>query len=220
MILEIKNYSKNIKDKKILDNINLTLESGKIYGFYGRNGSGKTMLFRAISTLVYPSSGDILINKKSIIYDDYDLSNIGLLLEDPGFYSHLNGFDNLSILYEINNKKNPEHIRLVLKKVGLDKFEKEKYKEYSLGMKQKLRIAQAFMENQQLVILDEPTNGLDEKSIENIRKIILSLKKEDKLVLLASHNKDDLKLLCDKIYKLDNGKIVGEIKLWKREKNL
>lgn len=213
MILEIKNYSKNIKDKKILDNINLTLESGKIYGFYGRNGSGKTMLFRAISTLVYPSSGDILINKKSIIYDDYDLSNIGLLLEDPGFYSHLNGFDNLSILYEINNKKNPEHIRLVLKKVGLDKFEKEKYKEYSLGMKQKLRIAQAFMENQQLVILDEPTNGLDEKSIENIRKIILSLKKEDKLVLLASHNKDDLKLLCDKIYKLDNGKIVGEIKL-------
>jgi len=213
MILEIKNYNKKIKEKVILDNINLKLKSGNVYGFYGRNGSGKTMLFRAISTLIYPTSGDILIDKKSIIYDDYDLSNIGILLEDPGFYSYLNGFDNLSMLYEINNKKNPEHINSILKMVGLDKYKKKKYKEYSLGMKQKLRIAQALMENQQLIILDEPTNGLDEKSIENIRKIILSLKKENKLILLASHNKEDLKLLCNKIYKLDEGKIVGEIKL-------
>lgn len=213
MILEIKNYNKKIKEKVILDNINLKLKSGNVYGFYGRNGSGKTMLFRAISTLIYPTSGDILIDKKSIIYDDYDLSNIGILLEDPGFYSYLNGFDNLSMLYEINNKKNPEHINSILKMIGLDKYKKKKYKEYSLGMKQKLRIAQALMENQQLIILDEPTNGLDEKSIENIRKIILSLKKENKLILLASHNKEDLKLLCNKIYKLDEGKIVGEIKL-------
>ena len=213
MILEIKNYNKKIKEKVILDNINLKLKSGNVYGFYGRNGSGKTMLFRAISTLIYPTSGDILIDKKSIIYDDYDLSNIGILLEDPGFYSYLNGFDNLSMLYEINNKKNPEHINSILKMVWLDKYKKKKYKEYSLGMKQKLRIAQALMENQQLIILDEPTNGLDEKSIENIRKIILSLKKENKLILLASHNKEDLKLLCNKIYKLDEGKIVGEIKL-------
>ena len=104
MTLEIKDYTKKIKDKLILDNINLKLETGKVYGFYGRNGSGKTMLFRAIATLIYPSSGDILIDNKSIIKDDFDLSNIGLLLEDPGFYSHLNGFDNLSLLYEINNK--------------------------------------------------------------------------------------------------------------------
>lgn len=213
MTLEIKDYTKKIKDKLILDNINLKLETGKVYGFYGRNGSGKTMLFRAIATLIYPSSGDILIDNKSIIKDDFDLSDIGLLLEDPGFYSHLNGFDNLSLLYEINNKKDPNHIRKILKKIGLDNYEKEKYKEYSLGMKQKLRIAQAIMENQKIIILDEPTNGLDETSMENIRNIIISLKDEGKLVLLASHNKDDLKYLCDTIYKIDNGKIIGEIKL-------
>ena len=213
MILEIKNYSKNIKNKVILDNINLKLESGKVYGFYGRNGSGKTMLFRAISTLIYPTSGDVLIDNKSIIYNDFDLSKIGLLIEDPGFYTHLNGFDNLCLLYEINNKKNPDYIKNILKQVELDKYEKEKFKEYSLGMKQKLRIAQAIMENQQLIILDEPTNGLDEASIDNIRNIILKLKKENKLILLSSHNKEDLKYLCDKIYKLDNGKLNGEIKL-------
>lgn len=213
MILEIKNYNKIIKHKTILENINLKLKSGNVYGFYGRNGSGKTMLFRAISTLIYPTSGDIIIDNKSIINSDYNLSNIGLLLEDPGFYSHLNGLENLSLLYEINHKRNVKHIEDVLKKVGLDNLKKEKYKEYSLGMKQKLRIAQAIMENQKIIILDEPTNGLDENSIENIRKIILELKNEDKLILIASHNKDDLKILCNKIYKIDGGKIVGEIEL-------
>ena len=213
MILEIKNYTKIIKNKTILDGINLKLTSGNVYGFYGRNGSGKTMLFRAISTLIFPSEGDVLIDDKSIIYDDYDLSNIGIVLEDPGFYSHLNAFDNLSILYQINHKKNPEYIESMIQKVGLEQHSKKKYKEYSLGMKQKLRIAQAIMENQQLIILDEPTSGLDEKSIDNIRNIILSLKEEDKMVLLASHNKDDLKLLCDKIYNIEDGKIVGEISL-------
>ena len=213
MILEIKNYSKQIKGKTILDNINLRLHSGNVYGFYGRNGSGKTMLFRALATLIYPTSGDILIDDKSIINNDYDLSNIGILIEDPGFYSHLNGFDNLSLLYEINNKRNVGHIKSILDKVGLGNCEKEKYKEYSLGMKQKLRIAQSFMEDQRIVILDEPTNGLDEKSIEQIHNIILELKNDDKLILLASHNKDDLRQLCDKIYKLENGRITGEIEL-------
>lgn len=211
MILEIKNYTKIIKGKTILDGIDLNLTSGNVYGFYGRNGSGKTMLFRAISTLIFPSEGDVLIDHKSIIYDDYDLSNIGILLEDPGFYSHLNAFENLSILYQINHKNDPAHIASIIQKVGLERYRKKKYKEYSLGMKQKLRIAQAIMENQQLIILDEPTNGLDAAAIDNVRNIILSLKVEGKLVLLASHNKDDLKLLCDTIYNIENGKIEGEI---------
>lgn len=214
MVLEIKNYTKKIKRKVILNDINLTLESGNIYGFFGRNGSGKTMLFRAISTLIYPTSGDIYIDGKSIINDEFDLSQIGLLLEEPGFYPYLTGFDNLSMLYEINNKKNDEHIKRVLKKVGLQENQTEKYREYSLGMKQKLRIAQAIMENQKIVILDEPTNGLDEVSVNCVRDIVKKLKKENKLILIASHNKDDLKLLCDKIFKIDSGSIVGEIKLW------
>lgn len=212
MILEIKNYKKIIKNKIILENINLTLESGNIYGFYGRNGSGKTMLFRAITTLIYPTSGDVLIDNKSVINDDFDLSKIGLLLEEPGFYPYLTGFENLCMLYEINHKRDEKHIRDILQYIGLED-NKKKYKEYSLGMKQKLRIAQAIMENQELIILDEPTNGLDEVSVNKIRSIIQTLKEEGKLVLIASHNQDDLRLLCDKIYKIDEGKIVGEIKL-------
>ena len=213
MILEIRNYNKIIKSKEILKNINLKLNSKKIYGFYGRNGSGKTMLFRAISTLILPTSGDVLINGKSIITEKYDLKNIGLLIEDPGFYSYLTGFENLSVLYEINNKKNPKYIKNVLTKIGLEKEMNKKYGDYSLGMKQKLRIAQAIMENQSIIILDEPTNGLDEKSVQNIRKIILKLRNEDKLILIASHNKEDLKVLCDTIYEINEGEIKGEIKL-------
>lgn len=213
MILEIKNYSKKIKNKQILDGIDLKLKSGNVYGFFGRNGSGKTMLFRAITTLIYPTSGDIIINNKSIINENFDLSKIGLLLEEPGFYPHLTGLENLSMLYEINNKKNINFMKKIMKKVGLLEYQPEKYREYSLGMKQKLRIAQAIMEDQDLIILDEPTNGLDEASINNIHDIIKELKKKNKLVLIASHNKDDLRLLCDKVFKIEEGKILGEIKI-------
>ena len=213
MVLEIKDYSKKIKHKQILDNINLSLKSGNVYGFFGRNGSGKTMLFRAITTLIYPTSGDIIIDKKSIINKDFDLRRIGLLLEEPGFYPHLTGLENLSMLYEINNKKNLDFMKEIMKKVGLQESQPEKYREYSLGMKQKLRIGQAIMEDQELIILDEPTNGLDEASIDNIHNIIKDLKKKNKLILIASHNKDDLRLLCDKVFKIEEGKIIGEIKI-------
>lgn len=220
MILEVKNYSKTIKDKQILNNINLKLTSGNVYGFYGRNGSGKTMLFRAISTLIYPTKGDIFIDNISIINGNYDLSKIGLLLEEPDFYPYLTGLDNLSLLYEINNKKDICHIKKIMKEVGLLENQPEKYREYSLGMKQKLRIAQAIMENQGLIILDEPTNGLDEESVIKFHELIKKLKKDNKLILIASHNKDDLRLLCDKIFKIDDGELMGEIKLWIQEKYL
>lgn len=213
MILEIKDYSKRIKNKQILDDINLRLESGNVYGFFGRNGSGKTMLFRAITSLIYPTSGDVIIDKKSIINDDFDLRRIGLLLEEPGFFPHLTGLENLSMLYEINNKRNKDYMKDIMKKVGLQENQPEKYREYSLGMKQKLRIGQAIMEDQELIILDEPTNGLDEASVENIHNIIKDLKKKKRLILIASHNKDDLKLLCDKVFKIEAGKIAGEMKL-------
>ena len=183
MNLKVKNYSKKIKDKLVLDDINLNLKSGNVYGFFGRNGSGKTMLFRAITTLIYPTSGDVIIDGKSIITDDYDLRKIGLLLEEPGFYPHLTGFENLSMLYQINNKRDDKHINKMLKSVGLEEKSSKKYKEYSLGMKQKLRIAQAIMENQELIILDEPTNGLDETSIKIVHEIIKKLKKIILIVL-------------------------------------
>lgn len=213
MKLEIKNYTKKIKEKIILDHINLTLTSGNVYGFYGRNGSGKTMLFRAISTLIFPTRGDILVDEKSIIKEDFDLRQIGILIEEPSFYPYLNGLENLSLLYTINNKKDDKYLLSLMKKLELDHAAFKKYKEYSLGMKQKLKIIQTIMENQKIIILDEPTNGLDEKGVEVVRNMIIELKKKDTLILIASHNKEDLKILCDKIYKMDHGKIEGEITL-------
>lgn len=212
MILKIENYSKIIKGRNILQNINLSFQSGKIYGFYGRNGSGKTMLFRALTTLIYPTEGDVKINGYSIINNDFDLSQIGILIENPGFYPYLTGFENLNMLYRINNKKNDSHIYAMLKKVGLENAGNKKYKEYSLGMKQRLRIAQAIMENQKIIILDEPTNGIDRKGLEDVYRIIKEEREKDKIILLASHNLDDLNILCDEVYLIEDGKIIESIK--------
>lgn len=211
MKLEIKNYTKEIKNNIILNNINLVLQSGKVYGFYGRNGSGKTMLFRAVTTLIKPTSGDVLIDDQSIIENDFDLSQIGILIEDPGYYPHLSGAENLTMLYTINHKRDDAYIMKVLERVNLGHAANKKYKEYSLGMKQRLRVAQAFMENQKLIILDEPTNGIDEEGLEIVYKLIEETKKDDCLILMASHNKEDLLNLCDVVYKIEDGKIVGTI---------
>ena len=198
MILEIENYSKTINKRIILDNINLTFRSGNVYGFYGRNGSGKTMLFRALTTLIYPTKGDVKVDGKSILKEEFDLSQIGILIENPGFYPHLTGFENLEMLYRLNNEKNDQHIYDILKSVGL---------EYSLGMKQRLRIAQAIMENQKIIILDEPTNGIDRSGLKDVHEIIKEEKNKGKIILLASHDLDDSKLLCDKIYFIENGRV-------------
>lgn len=212
MILKIENYTKIIKGKTILQDINLSFQSGKIYGFYGRNGSGKTMLFRALTTLIYPTQGDVKINDYSIIYNHFDLNQIGILIENPGFYPYLTGFENLNMLYTINHRKNDSHLHDVLKKVGLENAGNKKYKEYSLGMKQRLRIAQAIMENQKIIILDEPTNGIDRKGLEDVYHIIKEEKEKDKIILLASHSLDDLNLLCDEVYLIEDGKIIESIK--------
>ncbi len=213
MILEIKDYCKTLNKNKILKDINLKLESGNIYGFYGRNGSGKTMLFRAITTQIYPTSGDIRIDNKSIINDGYDLSLLGVLIENPGFFSYLSGYENLKLLYTINHKNNKQVIMEALKKVGLEHVANKPYRTYSLGMKQRLGIAQAIMENQQIIILDEPTNGLDEAGILEMREWIKEEKKKDKIILIASHSKEDLRILCDVIYGMEDGRLTGVIQI-------
>ncbi|MFQ6862241.1 MAG: ATP-binding cassette domain-containing protein [Beduini sp.] len=213
MILEIKDYCKTLNKNKILEDINLKLESGNIYGFYGRNGSGKTMLFRAITTQIYPTSGDIRIDNRSIINEGYDLSLLGVLIENPGFFPYLSGYENLKLLYTINNKNNKQVIMEALKKVGLENVANKPYRTYSLGMKQRLGIAQAIMENQQIIILDEPTNGLDEAGIIELREWIKDEKKKDKIILIASHSKEDLRILCDVIYGMEDGHLTGVIQL-------
>lgn len=202
--------TKIIKGKTILSNINLSLSSGHIYGFVGSNGSGKTMLFRALSGLISITSGEITLDTKTLKKDFMVLPNLGILLENISLYSNLTGYENLRYLAQFNQKASNEDIELALRQVGLDPYDKRKYGKYSLGMKQRLAIAQALMEKPDILMLDEPTNALDQDSIENVRKLIKQEKERGVLILLASHNKDDIQLLADYIYTIDNGAIVDE----------
>ena len=205
MKLIAENVTKKIKDKIILNKINLTLESGTVYGFVGRNGSGKTMLFRALSGLMKIDEGTISFNEKILHKDMAVLPNMGIVLENAGLYPEYTGFKNLKLLAKINNKISDEEIKNAITRVGLDPKDKRTFRKYSLGMKERIVIAQAIMEKPDIIFLDEPTNGLDENGVEDIRKIISEEKQRGAIVLLASHNKDDIRLLADKVYYMSDG---------------
>ncbi|MGF7400439.1 ATP-binding cassette domain-containing protein [Thermoanaerobacterium thermosaccharolyticum] len=206
--LEVSNLSKNIGQNEILKNINLNLEKGTIYGFFGRNGSGKTMLFRALCGLIKPTSGTITINNKVLHRDISFPESIGVIIESPGFWDHYTGFENLKVLSSIKNIIGDEDIRKSIKRVGLDPDDRRIYKKYSLGMKQRLAIAQAIMERPDIIILDEPTNSLDENGVQLVREILIGEKKRGALILIASHNKDDIDILSDVKYKVDDGSVI------------
>lgn len=209
--LEIKNYSKTIKGNEVLKNINLTLDSGYVYSFYGRNGCGKSMLFKAICGFIYPTKGMIIIDGKQL-HKDMDVpKNVGALIENAGFIPHLTGYENLKLLADINHKISDDIIYDYLNLMHLNNH--KVYKQYSLGMKQRLAIAQAMMENPKLIILDEPMNALDQEHVDIVKELILQKKNAGDLILLASHNKDDLKDLSDFIYEMENGEIKGLIQL-------
>lgn len=211
--VEVKNLTKFIKGREILLNINLNLDKGKIYGFMGKNGSGKTMLFRSICGLIKPSEGEIIIDGKVLGKNISFPQSVGVLIEYPGFLPNLTGFGNLKYLADIKGEIGKEQIESVLGRVGLDKNDMRKFKRYSLGMKQRLGIAQAIMENPELIILDEPTNALDIDGIKLINNIIVDLKKQNKIILIASHDKEELELISDEIYMVDGGKIISHIVL-------
>jgi len=205
--IEIKDLCKKIKKKTIFKNINLTMEAGGIYGFVGSNGSGKTMFFRAIAGLIKPTEGQILIDdKESNMFKSYK-GNIGLVIENIGLYPHMTGFNNLKYLASINKIVTDDIIRKTISEVGLDPDDKRKIRKYSLGMKQKIVLAQAFMESPELILLDEPTNGLDEISVNKIREKIKDEAKRGAIVAIASHNREDIECLCDKTYNVKNGEI-------------
>jgi ABC-2 type transport system ATP-binding protein len=205
MKLIVKNANKVIKNRKILCDINLSLESGNIYGFVGRNGSGKTMLFRALSGLIKIDSGEIICDNK-VLHKDMDiLENIGIVIENAGLYQEFTGFKNLKLLAEINKKINESEIKAVIQRVGLDPEDNRVLNKYSLGMKQRIIIAQAIMEKPDIIMLDEPTNSLDAHGVEEVRDIILQEKKRGAMILLASHNKEDISLLADKVFYMDDG---------------
>lgn len=205
--IDINGYTKIIKSNIVLDNINLNLEKGNIYGFIGQNGSGKTMLFRAICGLIRPTKGEVIIDGKAITKDIDFPESCGVIIETPGFWEDLTGFQCLKNIASIKSKINNETIRKWMEKLGLDPDDKRQFRKYSLGMKQKLALVQAFMETPDLIILDEPTNALDEESILKFREILKYLKDNGSTILIASHNKTDIDLLSDKIYKINSGKI-------------
>lgn len=204
-MIEITNLCKSFKDAKVLNDITIKIKKGNIIGIIGRNGSGKTVLFKCICGLVSPTKGTVKINNK-ILGKDMDIpDNIGAIIETPGFLPNYNGFKNLKFLAMIKNQISNEHIKDTIKLVGLNPDSKKHVGKYSLGMRQRLGIAQAIMENPDILILDEPMNGLDNEGVKDMRKLFLSLKEQGKTILLASHNKEDIEVLCDEVYMMDKG---------------
>ena len=189
----------------VLNDINLALESGKIYGLIGRNGSGKTVLMKIICGFLMPSKGYVLINGRKLGKDIDFPENTGIIIEAPTFLAHLNAYQNLKNLADIRGIIGPDEIRQSISAVGLDPNSNKKVGKFSLGMRQKLGIAQAIMENPDILILDEPFNGLDKDSVKEMRSLLLSLRDAGKLILLASHNPLDISLLCDSAFEIDRG---------------
>lgn len=212
MIIEIKEISKSFRGVKVLKNVSMTLESGHIYGFIGHNGSGKTVLLKLICAFFEPTTGEILFNGTNIIKNNEYPPSTRALIERPTFISELSGKENLELLAKIQKKIGEKEIENALEKVGLEKEKDKLYYKYSLGMKQKLGVAQVLMEDPQILILDEPFNGLDDESAKNIRQLLLEEKKKGKLIILATHLKEDIELLCDELYKFDDGVVTKEEK--------
>ena len=203
--IDLENVSKTIRNNEVLRSISLHFESGNIYGFVGRNGSGKTMLFRLIAGLIKPTTGTVKYNGKALGSELDIIPRLGLVIENVGLYPEFTGLKNLKMLAKINRLIGENEIREAIVRVGLDPDDRRTVRKYSLGMKQRIVLAQAIMEHPDVLILDEPTNALDEDGVEQIRQLIREEKERGALVLIASHNKEDIAALCDKIYSMRAG---------------
>ena len=206
--IEVSNVSKKYKDRMLVEDVSFTVEKGEILGIVGLNGSGKTVLLKCICGLMDYSKGTITVNGKVIGKDCEYPANMGVIIETPGFLPYHSGYKNLEYLASLRKKISKQDIKDVLIKVGLAGEEKKLVAKYSLGMRQRLGIAQAIMENPELLILDEPMNGLDKDGIAEVRKLLLEMKAEGKTMIITSHNEEDIKVLCDKVIEMDKGKLL------------
>lgn len=204
-MVEIKNYCKSIKSRPILNNVSYNFEYGKIYGIYGHNGSGKTMLLRAIAGLLVPDSGSVVIDGKVLHKDMSFPPSIGIVIENMNLLPQYNAFDNLKILGKIKKTATDEDIKTALERVGLKSD--LKVKKFSLGMKQRLNIAQAVFEKQKIILLDEPTNALDNDGVQLIYKLLKEEKERGALVVITTHHKEDLEEICDIVLKMTEGEL-------------
>ena len=205
--IEIKNVTKIIKHNTVIDNVSLTVNSGKITGLKGVNGSGKTMLMRLVSGLILPTSGEIIINGETLGKDITFPRSIGTLIENPAFLDNYSGFQNLKLLASIQGKISDEEIREAIIAVELNPDDKKKFRKYSLGMKQRLGIAAAVMEHPDIIILDEPTNALDSDGVQMVKRILQKEKERGALILISCHDLDILKELSDVIYLMNVGRL-------------
>lgn len=209
MILELRNITKTIKGVTVIDNISITMQGGRVYGFQGKNGSGKTMLMRLVCGLIKPTIGQIIIDGEILGEDISFPRSVGVLIENPSFLPEYTALKNLKLLSDLRGHLSNKELRQVLSDVGLDPDDKRKYRSFSLGMKQKLGIAAAVMGEPALVILDEPINAVDDAGVENIRRILNNLKKKGSLVIVACHDREELELISDEIIRIDAGRIVS-----------
>ncbi|CEE03187.1 MULTISPECIES: ABC transporter ATP-binding protein [Bacillaceae] len=209
--IKVENITKKFGETTVLDGISLTFDKNKIHGLIGRNGSGKTMLLKCICGFVIPTTGTIYVNGMQIGKDLDVPESVGIIIEAPSFLPNYDGYTNLKFLAAINNIISKEQIYAVIEKVGLDPKSKRPVGKYSLGMRQRLGIAQALMEDPDILILDEPMNGLDNQGVADIRKLLLELRNQGKTIILASHGKEDIEILCDTVHELDRGKVINSI---------
>lgn len=204
--ISIENVGLVLDKTTILDDVHMEMEQGKIYGLIGRNGSGKTMLMKCICGFVKPTDGKITVRNR-VVGKDIDFpEDMGILIENPGFIPYYSGIKNLKMLAELNRKINRQQIEETIRFVGLDPHMKRHVQKYSLGMKQRLGIAQAIMEDPDILILDEPMNGLDKEGVADMRTLFLDLKEKGKTIIIASHNAEDIDKLCDHVWEMEHGK--------------
>ncbi|MBW7453166.1 ATP-binding cassette domain-containing protein [Paenibacillus sepulcri] len=206
-LIEVVNVSKSFKGNLLLNHANATFEQGKIYGITGPNGSGKSVLFKLICGFIKPDQGEVHIHPKYRNKQSDFPSNFGIIIDRPGYIAGQTGFENLKRWADIQHKISDQEIQSTMRLVGLDPAARQKLKSYSLGMKQKIALAQAIMENQDVLILDEPFNALDIDSVKNIRELLLNYKQDGKTIILTSHNQEDIDLLCDQVFRIRNQKL-------------
>lgn len=207
VVIQVKDVCKTFGKAEVLKHVTAKFEAGKIYGIIGRNGSGKTVLFKCICGFVPVTSGTIRV-RSQVMGKDVDIpKDMGIIIESPGFLPGYSGFHNLRFLARIRNKIDDEKIRETLRFVGLDPGDKKHVGKYSMGMRQRLGLAQAIMEDPEILILDEPMNGLDRQGVKEIRQCLLKLRDQGKTILLASHNAEDIRVLCDQVYEMDAGEL-------------
>lgn len=210
-MISIENLNKQFKNQLVLNNINVKFSNGHIYGIIGRNGSGKTVLLKCICGFLKPTTGVISVNHK-IVGKDIDFpENLGFIIETPGFLLNYSGYKNLKYLASIREKIDSNEIKESMSLVGLDSADKKHVGKYSMGMRQRLGIAQAIMEKPDILVLDEPMNALDKNGVEEMRRLFLKMKSEGKLILLTSHNREDIEILCDEVYEVEEG-ILNKLK--------